>query len=178
MSRIAFLSGSFPVALVNLLLVCDSNSFAVKCFAILFFTVTIFSAIIFYSMVQKRFNEADAPCHIENLHRVNPFFFGVMAFYIAPFVAFVGNNEQNTIILIALISVLFLTFTNNNLLYTPFLDFLGYKVLRGDIVYPSANLRINAYIIVKDNSDLYFSGCPNDGFITKVTETTYFFQGG
>lgn len=63
-------------------------------------------------------------------------------------------------------------------MYTPFLDFCGYKVLDGNIIFPTGKNgkceTRRAYIVVKTDNSLYFSSS-NGGLSEKVTEDMYFF---
>lgn len=58
-------------------------------------------------------------------------------------------------------------------MYTPVLDFLGYKVLEGDL-QSGNNTYKNVTILVKTDRELYFTGI-NDGEFEKVQEGLYFF---
>lgn len=179
----AFLSGCLPVALIDFLIVIgfrsDAHDWRAEVFAYIFLAVTVAASVCYYRFLQKKFQAASAVCKIENLRRVNIFSSGAVSYYTLPFISFVGDSLQSAVILSVLVVILLIIFNNNMMfMYTPFLDFCGYKVLDGNIIFPTGengkeNIRL-AHIVVKTDNKLYFSSS-NDGLSEKVTEDIYFF---
>lgn len=174
----AFLAGCFPVALIEWIRVIvfrsSSNNWYVEIFAKTFLIITIICICIFIRSLWKNFRRANTLGSITNLKRKDTFSSGAISFYILPFISFVGN-DVNSMITLAVVIVFLLVIFNNNMMfmYTPVLDFLGYKVLEGDL-QSGNNTYKNVTILVKTDGELYFTGI-NDGKFEKVQEGLYFF---
>lgn len=179
----AFLSGCLPVALIDFLLVVGFQSsnrdWRAEVFSYIFLALTVASSVCYYRFLQNKFQAASTVCKIEGLRRVNIFSSGAVSYYTLPFISFVGDNLQSAVILSVLVVILLIMFNNNMMfMYTPFLDFCGYKVLAGNIIFPTGENgkgeTRRAYIVVKTDNRLYFSSS-NGGLSEKVTEDMYFF---
>lgn len=175
----AFLSGCFPVALIDVLYVAmfrsTEQNWGAKAFAWVFLVVTIIASVCFYFILQNHFREATTSCKIGNLKRVNVFSSSAISYYTLPFISFVGDSVQSAVTLFILVAILLVIFNNNMMfMYTPLLDFLGYKVLEGEIIFMNGSVVRYANIVVKTDKGLYFSS-HNDGLVEKVNEDTFFF---
>lgn len=174
----AFLSGCFPIALIEWLRVIifrsDSNNWYVEIFSKVFLIITVICICIFTWSIFKIFRRVNTPGNISNLKRKDTFSSGAISYYVLPFVSFVGNDINSMVTLAVVIVFLSVIFNNNMMfMYTPVLDFLGYKVLEGDLE-SGGNIYKTVTILVKTDKCLYFTGS-NNGEFEKVQEGLYFF---
>ncbi len=173
----AFLSGCFPIALIEVvrLLFSASNNIILCGLSLVFLVTTIAATIYVWRSFSRMFSKADIPCRISNLKRKDMFSSGALSFYILPFVSFIGDNIQSIFTLFVVTIVLLVIFNNNMMfMYTPLLDFLGYKVLEGDISSLGGDDTQTAVIVVRSGKGLFFSGS-NRGLVNCVSENVYFF---
>lgn len=100
---------------------------------------------------------------------------GALSYYILPFVSFIGDSTQSILTLIVVTIVLLVVFNNNVMfMYTPLLDFLGYKVLEGNMSDLDGKNSGAAIIVVKSEKGIFFTGS-NRGVVNYVNEGVYFF---
>ena len=175
----AFLSGCFPIALINfirnIVFPLENSNVYVEWFSVTFFAITVVSAIVYFLLLRKFFRSANILCIISDIKRVDMFSSGAISYYILPFISFIGNDVQNAITLFIVIILLLIIFNNNMMfMYTPILDCLGYKVLECRICNPDGSGSQKAKVVVKTDNGLYFSG-NNLGKAEKVNEDTFFF---
>ena len=174
----AFLSGCFPVALIEWIRVVlfrtSNNNWYVEIFSKTFFTFTIVCSLIFWVYILKKFREANTIGEISCLKRKDMFSSGAVSYYILPFVSFLGNDINSMVTLIVVIILLAVIYNNNMMfMYTPLLDFMGFKVLEGNIKCQNAEFS-KAMILVKKDKNIVFTG-ENKGKFEKIQEGLYFF---
>lgn len=172
-----FLSGCLPVALLQVArtLFSDACDSALRNLSAAFLLLTIVATICSWRYFSIMFRKANVPCVISNLKRKDMFSSGALSYYILPFVSFIGDSTQSILTLIVVTIVLLVVFNNNVMfMYTPLLDFLGYKVLEGNMSDLDGKNSGAAIIVVKSEKGISFTGS-NRGVVNYVNEGVYFF---
>lgn len=174
----AFLSGCFPVALIEWIRVIifrpTDNNWYVEIFFKTFLGLSILCIISFLLFIFYRFKKANTPCVISKLRRKDTFSSGAISYYILPFISFLGNDMDSMLTLLVIIIFLMVIFHNNMMfMYTPVLDFMGYKVLEGELSCRGES-PVKVVILVKSDNGIIFTG-ENHGKVKKVQDGLFFF---
>lgn len=173
----AFLSGCLPVALIQVSRFSFSDVYNVvpASLSVAFLFLTILASVCLWRYFSITFSKANVPCKVSNLKRKDMFSSGALNYYILPFVFFIGDNMQSVLTLFVITIALLVIFNNNMMfMYTPLLDFLGYKILEGEVSdLDGKNLKV-AMIVVKSDKGIFFTGS-NRGVMNRVSEDVYFF---
>ncbi len=173
----AFLSGCLPIALIQFsrALFSDVCNVVLASFSVAFLFLTVVATVYLWCYFSSTFSKANVPCKISNLKRKDLFSSGALSCYILPFVSFVGDSVQSVLTLFVITIVLLVVFNNNMMfMYTPLLDFLGYKVLEGEWSDLDGKNSGTAMIVVKSGKGIFFTGS-NRGVVNCVDEGVYFF---
>lgn len=177
----SFISGCFPVAIINFIINYKIENLLSGFFAYLFIFFSSFATVYLVSVLRGYVKniKTNVGCNnakISNIKRKNLFTTGAMGYYVIPFVSFIGtgDNYVSTVILLILIILFAWLFTANRMvLYNPMLDILGYRILEATVSISGKEHTSDILTKAKDAANLYFSSVNNVSTI-KIDETTYF----
>lgn len=175
LSLAAFFSGCLPIALINGFLNWNNNILIIRYFSWLFCSIAIVATLYFLSWLKKNNNVKNSDLIIiENIKRKNIFSTGAMSYYIVPFVSFIPGEDLKTFYILVTLIIMFawLYVSNRMALYTPIIDFSGYKILEATISNGSEK-KIRADVLIKNIDNIYFSD-ENRVNARKIDENTYF----
>ena len=158
----AFLSGCFPVALIEWIRVIifrlPDNNWYVEIFSKTFLLTSTVCIVVFWWFIIHRFEKVNTPCTISKLKRKDTFTSGAISYYILPFISFLGNDLDSMLTLLIVIIFLMVIFHNNMMfMYTPVLDFMGCKVLDGELSCRGES-PFQATILIKSDKGIMFTG--------------------
>ena len=147
----------------------DQNIFT-DIFSVIFLLSTVFSMVACFFMLKRFQKNLDAQCVVSELKRFNLVGSGELNCYLFHYISFVYGNIQGALILGTIIVLMLISVRNQKaLLYSPFLDIFGYKILEGKITSTDtpSTFSMQARFLVRTDQGLYFTS-KNYGRANKI----------